>query len=53
MITIPKLLVYLIQFMKFFKTQFKFRKALRGFRKTSETISQKKTIENDSFLKEY
>ncbi len=48
----PKLLVYLIQFMKFFKTQFKFRKALRGFRKTSETISQKKAIENDSFLKE-
>ena len=48
----PKLLVYLIQFMKFFKTQFKFRKSLRGFRKTSETISQKKTIENDSFLKE-
>lgn len=48
----PKLLVFLIQFMKFFKTQFKFRKALREFRKTSEIISQKKAIENDPFLKE-
>jgi UDP-galactopyranose mutase len=48
----PRLLPFLIQFIKIFKIQFKFRKALRKFRKTSETISQKNAIENDSFLKE-
>ena len=48
----PKLLIFLNQFMRFFKIQFKFRKALRKFREVSETISQNKVIENDPFLKE-
>jgi hypothetical protein len=48
----PKLLIYLIQFIKILKIQFKFRRALRRFRKISENISQKKAIENDSFLKD-
>jgi hypothetical protein len=48
----PKLLIFSIQFIKILKKQFKFRKALRKFRITSEIISQKKAIEKDPFLKE-
>jgi len=46
----PKLLAYSFQFMKVLKILYKFRKAFRMFRKTSETISQKKAIESDPFL---
>ncbi len=48
----PKLLAYSFQFIKVLKILYKFRKAFRNFRKTSETISQKKAIENDPFLHE-
>ena len=48
----PKLLAYSFQFMKILKILYKFRKAFRLFRKTSETISQKKAIESDPFLHE-
>ncbi len=46
----PKILKYSFQFVKVLKMLFKFRKAFRILRKTSETISQKKAIEKDSFL---
>ena len=46
----PKLFLYFFQFMKALKILYKFRKAFRRFRKVSETISQKKAIESDSFL---
>ena len=46
----PKLIIYIIQFIKVFKIQYKFRKAIRKFRINTNTISQKKAIENDSFL---
>jgi len=48
----PKLLAYSFQFMKILKILYKFRKAFRKFRKNSETISQKKAIEQDPFLYE-
>jgi hypothetical protein len=48
----PKLLAYLIQFVKVIKILYKFRKALRLFRIKSETVSQKQAIESDSFLHE-
>ena len=48
----PKLMRYLFQFMKTFKILYKFRKAFRKFRITSQTISQKKAIESDPFLHE-
>ncbi|KYK29624.1 hypothetical protein AYK20_05120 [Thermoplasmatales archaeon SG8-52-1] len=48
----PKLLSYTLQFLKVIKILYKFRRAFRKFRKTSENISQKKAIENDSFLYE-
>jgi|GEM_PF-492477 len=46
----PQLLVYLHQFMKAKKLLYRFREALRTFRKNAETVSQKKAIESDSFL---
>jgi len=46
----PKLVRYLSQFIKTYKLLYTFRKKLRLLRKNSETISQKKVIENDSFL---
>ena len=46
----PQLLGYTFQFMKILKFLFRFRKALRRFRKTSETFSQKQAIEQDPFL---
>jgi len=46
----PKLLLYLFQFMKVLKLLYNFRRALRKLRKASETISQKRAIENDDFL---
>ena len=48
----PKLARYLSQFIKTYKLLYKFRKKLRLFRKNSEIVSQKKAIENDSFLHE-
>lgn len=48
----PRLLSYLFQFVKVLKILYRFRKAFRLFRKTSEAISQKKAIESDSFLYE-
>ena len=46
----PVLLKYSFQMIKILKLLYKFRKAFRRLRKTCETISQKKAIENDSFL---
>jgi len=46
----PKLVRYLSQFIKTYKLLYKFRKKLRLLRKISEFVSQKKAIENDSFL---
>ncbi len=46
----PKFIRYLSQFIKTYKLLYKFRKKLRLLRKNSETVSQKKAIENDSFL---
>ena len=46
----PKLVRYLSQFIKTYKLLYTFRKKLRLLRKNSETVSQKKVIENDSFL---
>jgi hypothetical protein len=46
----PRLLRYLLQFVKVESILFKFRNRLRKLRKTSTIISQKKAIENDSFL---
>jgi hypothetical protein len=47
-----KFISYLFQFLKIIKILYKFRKALRKFRKNSENVSQRKAIENDSFLYE-
>jgi hypothetical protein len=44
------LLSYLFQFFKVKNLLYKFRRALRNLRIISEEISQKKAIENDSFL---
>jgi uncharacterized protein with NAD-binding domain and iron-sulfur cluster len=44
------LIPYFIQFYKVKKLLYKFRKSLRILRQNSENISQKKAIENDSFL---
>jgi len=46
----PKLIRYLSQFIKTYKLLYTFRKKLRLLRRNSETVSQKKSIENDSFL---
>jgi hypothetical protein len=46
----PTLILYSYQFMKTLKLLYKFRKHLRHFRKTSENLSQKSSIENDPFL---
>jgi len=46
----PKILAYMFQFLKVLRILYRFRKAFRVFRKTSETISQKKAIESDSYL---
>jgi len=46
----PKLISYSIQFLKILKILYKFRKTFRLLRKKTENISQKKAIENDSFL---
>jgi len=48
----PIFLTYSFQFLKVIKILYKFRKALRKFRKNSETNSQKNAIESDPFLKE-
>jgi hypothetical protein len=48
----PKLIKYSFQFLKTLKLLYKFRKALRNFRKISTAISQKKAIEQDPFLYE-
>ena len=48
----PKLLRYIVQFVKTYKLLYLFRKKLRLLRRKSETVSQKKAIENDSFLHE-
>ena len=47
----PKLLKYFLQFGKIIRILYKFRRAFRQFRKNSENISQKKAIENDSYLR--
>ncbi len=46
----PKLIEYCFQFMKTMKLLYRFRKEFRKFRKSSENISQKEAIENNSFL---
>lgn len=46
----PKLMAYLYQFMKIKKHLYRFRDALRALRKTSQFTSQKKAIEEDTFL---
>ncbi len=46
----PILLKYSFQLFKILRLLYKFRKAFRRLRKTCETTSQKKAIENDSFL---
>lgn len=46
----PVLLSYVFQFMKVLKSLYKFRRSLYRFRKAAENVSQKKAIENDSFL---
>ena len=46
----PMLIKYLTQFIKVDRLLYKFRKKLRVLRKKSTAISQKKAIENDSFL---
>ncbi|KYK21503.1 hypothetical protein AYK25_03400 [Thermoplasmatales archaeon SM1-50] len=46
----PKLVAYLHQFMKIKQLLYRFRNALRAFRKTAQTTSQKKAIEADPFL---
>jgi hypothetical protein len=46
----PKLIFYIMKYIRLFKIQFKFRKKLRQLREKSVTISQKKIIENDKFL---
>jgi len=46
----PQLLLYFFQFTKILKILYKFRKKLRSFRIETESISQKKAIENDSYL---
>ena len=46
----PKIVRYLPQFIKTYKLLYEFRKKLRLLRRNSETVSQKKAIENDSFL---
>lgn len=48
----PKLLKYLIQFLKVLKILYKFRRKFRKFRNASEKISQKEAIEKDFFLHE-
>jgi len=46
----PGLIPYTFQFFKILKILYKFRKHFRKFRANSVNISQKKAIENDSFL---
>lgn len=46
----PRFLAYMFQFIKVLKILYRFRKAIRVFRKTSESISQKQAIESDPFL---
>lgn len=46
----PKLIRYLLQFIKVEKVLYKFRKKLRLLRINSRNVSQKKAIENDAFL---
>ena len=46
----PKVISYISQFLKTYKLLYTFRKKLRLLRKNSENVSQKKAIENDSFL---
>ncbi len=46
----PTLILYAYQFMKMIKLLHKFRRQFRHFRKTSENISQKRSIENNPFL---
>ena len=48
----PSLIAYSIQFLKILRVLYKFRKRFRKFRIDTEKISQKKAIENDSFLNE-
>lgn len=48
----PKLIKFSYQFFKVINLLYKFRKELRKLRKNSETISQKKAIEKDSYLYE-
>jgi len=44
------LIPYFLQFYKIKKLLYKFRKSLRNLRKNAQFISQKKVVENDSFL---
>jgi len=46
----PTLILYSYQFIKTLKLLYTFRKRLRHFRKISENVSQKSSIENDPFL---
>ena len=46
----PRLIKYFLQFAKGIRLLYKFRKHLRTFRKATETLSQKKAIEQDPFL---
>jgi hypothetical protein len=46
----PKFIRYIVQFIKIIKILYTFRKHLRKLRKTTENISQKNAIKQDSFL---
>ena len=46
----PRLIKYFLQFSKGIKLLYKFRKHLRKFRKTTETLSQKEAMKQDPFL---
>ena len=45
-----EIILYLLQFIKFSKDHFKFRRELRKFRETTKNFSQKNAIENNQFL---
>lgn len=48
----PEIIFFLLQFFKFSKHHYKFRRELRKFREITSKISQKKAIENNPFLYE-
>jgi hypothetical protein len=48
----PEIIFYLLQFIKFKKDHYKFRRELRKFREITKSISQKSAIETNPFLHE-